>query len=164
MVETTTGSAKLTFPSDTEILMTREFAAPPRLVYKAWTTPELVMRYWAGHHGSMKSVDIDLRPGGLWRYVMATNEGPEIAFNGEFREIVENERIVYTEMYEGAPEGTEPALNVATFTDTAEGGTYLELLTQLADKETRDAIIATGMEAGAQEQLDVLDELALSLA
>ena len=163
MVETTTGSAKITFPSDTEFLITREFAAPPRLVYKAWTTPELVERYWAGKRGTMTSVEIDLREGGAWRYVMDAS-GFEVAFHGEFRELIENERIVTTEVYEGAPEGTEPALNLITFTETEAGGTRLELLTQVADKETRDAIIATGMEGGMQEQFDLLDELALSLA
>jgi uncharacterized protein YndB with AHSA1/START domain len=164
MVETTSGSAKVTFPSDTEFLITREFAAPPRLVYKAWTTPELVERYWAGKRGTMKSVEIDLREGGTWRYVMEATGGFEVAFHGEFRELVENERIVTTEVYEGAPEGTEPALNLITFIETEDGRTRLELLTQVADKQTRDAIIATGMEAGMQEQFDVLDELALTLA
>ena len=122
MVETTSGSAKVTFPSDTEFLITREFAAPPHLVYKAWTTPELVERYWAGKQGTMKSVDIDLREGGSWRYVMDSS-GYEVAFHGEYSELVENQRIVTTEVYEGAPEGTEPALNLITFTETANGGT-----------------------------------------
>ena len=163
MVETTSGSAKVTFPSDTEFLITREFAAPPHLVYKAWTTPELVERYWAGKQGTMKSVEIDLREGGSWRYVMDSG-GVEIAFHGEYRELVENQRIVTTEVYEGAPEGTEAALNLITFVETQAGGTRLELLVQVADKETRDAIIATGMETGMQEQFDQLDELALTLA
>jgi uncharacterized protein YndB with AHSA1/START domain len=143
------------------MLITREFDAPPHLVYKAWTTPELVKRYWAGQRGRMTRVDIDFRVGGRWRYVMTTNDGHEIAFNGEYREIVEDERIVYTEMYEGAD--GEPVVNVATFTELEGGRTRLELLTECHTQEVRDAILDSGMEGGMQEQMDLLDELAQSL-
>jgi uncharacterized protein YndB with AHSA1/START domain len=154
------GTATVTLPSDTEILITREFDAPRHLVYKAWTTPELVKRWWSGRRGEMTVVEIDLRVGGRWRYAMNTSDGQEVAFNGEYREIVENERIVNTEVFEPMP-GT-PALNVVTFGD-AGGHTKLELLVQCDSKETRDAIIESGMEVGMQEQMDLLDELAASL-
>ncbi len=157
-----TGSATITLPTDSQMLITREFDAPPRLVYTAWTTPDLVERYWAGRRGRMESVEIDLRVGGRWRYVMTTNDGHEIAFNGEYREIVPGERIVYTEMFEGA-EG-EPVLNVATFTELEDGRTRLELLTECHTQEVRDAILDSGMEGGMQEQMDLLDELAQRLA
>jgi uncharacterized protein YndB with AHSA1/START domain len=161
---THSGAATLTLPGDTQIHFTREFKAPPHLVYKAWTTPELVMKYWAGKRGTMRSAEIDLREGGVWRYVMG-GENFEIGFHGEFREIVPNERLVYTEMYEGPEaEGAEPTVNVATFTAIEGGRTRLDLLTECHTKEVRDAIVATGMEDGAQEQFDVLDELAQSLA
>jgi uncharacterized protein YndB with AHSA1/START domain len=156
-----TGSATITLPTDSQMLITREFDAPPRLVYKAWTTPELVEQYWAGRRGAMTLVEIDLRVGGRWRYVMNTNEGHEIAFNGEYREIVPDERIVYTEMFEGA-EG-EPVVNVATFTEIEGGRTRLELLSECHTQEVRDAILDSGMEGGMQEQMDLLDELAQSL-
>jgi uncharacterized protein YndB with AHSA1/START domain len=156
-----TGSATITLPTDSQMLITREFDAPPRLVYKAWTTPELVEQYWAGRRGAMTLVEIDLRVGGRWRYVMNTNEGHEIAFNGEYREIVPAERIVYTEMFEGA-EG-EPVVNVATFTEIEGGRTRLELLSECHSQEVRDAILDSGMEGGMQEQMDLLDELAQSL-
>ena len=159
---TSSGSAKVTLPADEEILITREFDAPRHLVYKAWTTPELVMRWWSGHRGAMKIADIDLRVGGTWRYVMVANAGFEVAFHGEFREIVPEERIITTEVYEGMPEVGEPALNFVTFTE-ADGRTTLELLTRVASKELRDMILETGMEAGMQEQMDVLEELAISL-
>jgi uncharacterized protein YndB with AHSA1/START domain len=154
-------TAAITLPAGTQMLITREFGAPPGLVFKAWTTPELVERYWAGHRGRMTLVEIDLRVGGRWRYVMTTNAGHEIAFNGEYREIVPDERIVYTEMFEGA-EG-EPVVNVATFTEVEGGRTRLELLTECHTQEVRDLILDSGMEAGMQEQMDVLDELARSL-
>ena len=88
MAMTSSGKAKVTLPTDEQILITREFDAPRQLVYEAWTTPELVRRWWSGQRGEMKVVDIDLRVGGTWRYVMTTSHGFDIAFHGEFREIV----------------------------------------------------------------------------
>src|SRR5882757_4254224 len=102
-----THSAKaiVTLPSDEEILITREFDAPKHLVYKAWTTPELVKRWWSGGRGEVTIADIDLRVGGAWRYVLIAGGGFEVAFHGEYREIVPDERIVCTEVFEmpGAP-------------------------------------------------------------
>ena len=162
---TSSGSAKVTLPADDQILITREFNAPAHLVYKAWTTPELVRRYWAGRRGEMQVVDIDLRVGGKWRYVMLAHGEFEVAFHGEFREIVENERIVTTEVYEGAPPAPEgeDVLNVVTFTEVG-GRTLLELLVQAPSKEVRDTIVDSGMEGGLQEQMDILDELLQGLA
>jgi uncharacterized protein YndB with AHSA1/START domain len=159
---TRSGSAKVTLPADDRILITREFGAPPQLVYTAWTTPDLVMRWWAGRRGEMVSVDIDLRVGGSWRYVMSTGGG-EIAFHGEYRELVPGEKIVTTEVFEGVPEPDELVLNVITFAPTAAGGTALELLVLAHTQEIRDAIVGSGMEAGMQEQMDLLDELARTL-
>src|SRR5687768_3028783 len=112
------GAARITLPTDTEILITREFAAPKHLVYKAWTTPELVKRWWAGQRGTVTSAQIDLRVGGMWRYVMLAHGTFEVAFHGTYREIVPNERIVTTEVYEmaEAPEA-EGVLNIVTFTE-----------------------------------------------
>jgi uncharacterized protein YndB with AHSA1/START domain len=104
--------------------------------------------------------EIDLRVGGMWRYVMVANGGFEVAFHGEYREIVPNERIVSTEVYEAMPEG-EP-LNIVTFTEV-DGRTTLTLLVQCTSKELRDAIINSGMEAGMQESMDVLERVAASL-
>src|SRR5262245_27271578 len=91
------GSAVVTLPSDTEILITREFDAPRHLVWRAWTTPELVKRWWHAGRGSDVVADIDLRVGGKWRWVFMTDRGFEVAFHGEYREIVPDERLVYTE-------------------------------------------------------------------
>ena len=163
MALTRSGRAVVTLPTDTEILITREFDAPKRLVYQAWTTPELVKRWWSGNMGEMTSVEIDLRVGGRWRYVMVTDDGFEVAFNGEYREIVPNERIVTTEVYEGAPEVTsEPPLNIITFTE-AEGRTTLTLLAQTGTKELRDMIMNSGMEVGMQQAWDRLEQVAVSL-
>src|SRR5215475_8417032 len=102
---TVTRSATVTLPTDEQILITREFDAPKELVFKAWTTPELVRRWWHANRGEMTVCEIDLRPGGAWRYVMVADDGMEVGFHGEYLEIVPNERIVSTETYEGLPEG-----------------------------------------------------------
>lgn len=130
-------------------------------MYKAYTTPELVMRWWSGHRGTMSIAEIDLRVGGQWRYVMEAEAGFEVAFHGEFREIEPNERLVNNEVYEGAPEAGA-ALCSATFTEV-DGRTTLSLLSELGSREVRDMIIATGMEGGAQEGMDLLEEVAISL-
>ncbi|HVW42860.1 MAG TPA: SRPBCC family protein [Amycolatopsis sp.] len=164
MAETTSGSAKVTLPADNQILITREFAAPPHLVYRAWTTPEMVKHWWAGRRGTMTSVEIDLRTGGRWRYVMTANGGFEVAFHGVFREIVPARRIVTTEVFEMPGEQADEDAAVTTTTFMAVGDrTRLELLTETRTKEIRDAIIDSGMEGGMQEQMDALDDLAASL-
>jgi uncharacterized protein YndB with AHSA1/START domain len=157
------GTAQVTLPKDDQILITREFDAPKHLVYKAWTTPELVMRWWSGQRGQMTLVEIDLRVGGKWRYVMEAPGGFEVAFHGVFHEIVPNERIVTTEVYEGAeaPEGDD-VLNIVTFTEV-DGRTTLELLVEAGSREIRDIIVNSGMEVGMQEQMDLLEQIAISL-
>jgi len=161
MSVTSSGKATVTLPTDEQILITREFDAPKHLVYKAYTTPELVMRWWSGHRGTMSIAEIDLRVGGQWRYVMEAEAGFEVAFHGEFREIEPNERLVNNEVYEGAPEAGA-ALCSATFTEV-DGRTTLSLLSELGSREVRDMIIATGMEGGAQEGMDLLEDVAISL-
>ena len=161
---TSSRPAVVTLPTDEEILITREFNAPRHLVYKAWTTPELVRRWWAGRRGEMQIVDIDLRVGGIWRYVMIAHGEREVGFHGEYREIVPDERIVTTEVYEGAPpppEG-EDVLNVITFTEVA-GRTLVELLVKTPSPEVRDIIVNSGMELGLQEQMAILDEVLASM-
>ncbi|MGH3129210.1 MAG: SRPBCC family protein [Gaiellaceae bacterium] len=160
----TSSGATLTLPTDEQILITREFDAPKHLVYKAWTTPELVKRWWNAKRGEVTIAEIDLRVGGMWRNVMVTDDGFEVAFHGQYREIVPNERIVSTEVYEGMPAGApeEGTLNTATFTE-ADGRTTLTILVQAPSKEIRDAIIESGMEAGMQDAMDLLEQVAISL-
>jgi uncharacterized protein YndB with AHSA1/START domain len=156
----TSRRAKVTLPTDEQILITRQFAAPRHLVYKAWTTPELIRRWWPAKRGQMTVAEIDLRVGGTWRYVMSTDQGMEVAFHGEFREILANERIVSTEVYEGMP-GAK-ALDTITFAE-ADALTTLTLLVQHTSKADRDAHIESGMEAGLQDALDLLEQVAVSL-
>src|SRR5215210_1656534 len=165
MAVANSGSATVTLPTEEQILITREFDAPKRLVYQAWTTPELVRRWWHANRGEVTVAEIDLRVGGSWRSVAVTPDGFEVAFHGEYREIVPNERIVSTEVYEGAPqtdEADEGTLNTATFTEL-DGRTTLTTLVQAPSLEVRDAIIASGMEAGMQDALMLLEQVARSL-
>ena len=161
---TSSGTAAVTLPTDEQILITREFDAPKHLVYEAWTTPELVKRWWSAKRGEMTIAEIDLRVGGKWRYVMVADGGFEVGFHGEYREIVPNERIVSTEVYEGVPEGVpeEEAVNTATFTEV-DGRTTLAILVQHTSKEHRDGHINSGMEDGLQDALDLLEQVAVSL-
>jgi uncharacterized protein YndB with AHSA1/START domain len=161
-METVTGSrtATVTLPTDEQILITREFDAPKHLVYKAWTTPELVKRWWSARRGAVTIAEIDLRVGGKWRYVMIASEGFEVGFHGEYREIVPDERLVSTEVYEGMPDGE--ALDTLTLTES-DGRTTLTLLVEHSCKEHRDAHINSGMEDGLQDALDLLEQVAVSL-
>jgi uncharacterized protein YndB with AHSA1/START domain len=160
MAATSSGTAKVTLPTDEQILITREFAAPRHLVYEAWTTPELVKRWWHADRGEMTVAEIDLRVGGGWRYALLTPDGMEVAFHGEYREIVPNERLVSTEVYEGFPDAE--ALDTLTLTEV-DGRTILEILVEHSSKEHRDAHIASGMEDGMQDALDLLEQVAVSL-
>jgi uncharacterized protein YndB with AHSA1/START domain len=151
----------VTLPSDTQILITREFDAPRHLVYRAYTTPELIRRWWAGDRGQVTSAEVDLRPGGSWRYVMTANAGFEVAFHGEYQEIIDGERIVSTEVFEGAPD----AAAVSTTTFTGNGSrTTLAILVQHTSRENRDMHLNSGMETGMQESMNHLEEVARSLA
>jgi len=157
---TSSGTAVVTLPTDEQILITREFEAPRHLVWEAWTNPELVKRWWHANRGEMTIAEIDFRVGGAWRWVMVTPDGFEVAFHGEYREIVPHERIVSTEVYEGFPEGE--AVNTLTLTEV-DGRTTLEILVQHENKDHRDGHINSGMEAGMQDAMDLMEQVAISL-
>jgi uncharacterized protein YndB with AHSA1/START domain len=166
MPVTSSRKATVTLPADDQILITREFDAPRHLVYKALTTPELVKRWFHANRGVVKSAEIDLRVGGKWRYVSEADSFGEMGFRGDYRELVPNERVVWTEFYEGVPEGVAEedatTVNTATLTET-DGRTTLTVLIQAPSKVARDAIIESGMEAGMQDAYDLLEEVARSL-
>jgi uncharacterized protein YndB with AHSA1/START domain len=160
---TSSGTATVTLPTDEQILITREFDAPRRLVYEAFTTPELVRRWWHANRGEVTICEIDLRVGGGWRYVMVADGGFEVGFHGEYREIVPNERIVSTEVYEGIPDAeAHAALNTLTLTEV-DGRTTMTILVEHPTREGRDAHVNSGMEAGLQDALDLLEQVAASL-
>ncbi|MCA2218670.1 SRPBCC family protein [Jidongwangia harbinensis] len=164
MTTTTSGTAKVTLPGDNQILITREFNAPRHLVWRAYTTPELVRRWWAGDKGKVTAADIDLRVGGAWRYVMEANGGFEVAFRGEYREIDAPDRLVHTEIFEGLPDPDDHVGVITTTLTEKDGRTHMEMLCAYRDQADRDAVIASGMEGGMQESLDHLEKVAVELS
>jgi uncharacterized protein YndB with AHSA1/START domain len=158
---TSTKSATVALPTDEQILITREFEAPARLLWRALTEPELVKRWWSGERGVVTLAEIDLRVGGTWRYVIgATEQHPEVGFHGEYLELAPEERIVSTEVYEGYPDAA--ATNTMTLVESG-GRTTLTTLVQHTSKEHRDMHVNSGMEAGMQESFDALERVAVSL-
>ena len=120
-----------------EYLVTAEFNAPKDLVYKAWTTPELVERWWWSGCGGKVTAEIDLKVGGTWRYQMVTDQGDEVVAHGKYREIVPNERIVLTAIYDFhylEPRRHQQTLNTLTFTEV-DGRTTLTILVQAQSKK-----------------------------
>jgi uncharacterized protein YndB with AHSA1/START domain len=162
----TSRKATVTLPTDDQILITREFDAPAHLLYRAYTEPELVKRWWHANRGVVTLAEIDLRVGGKWRSVAVADDGSEVGFHGEYQELIPNERIVSTEIYEGLPEGVseEEGGTVNTVSFVEEGGrTTMTMLIQASNKTARDAIIESGMEAGLQDALELLEGVASSL-
>lgn len=156
------GKLQVTLPSDKEILLTRVFDAPRRLVFEALTKPEYVRRWWCCMDGFRMTVcDIDLRVGGKYRWVMVGPDGNEVGFRGEYREIVAPDRIVHTEIFEVFPD--HPALVTMTL-EERDGKTYYRSLVLHDSKESRDAHVNSGMEVGANIALDRLEEIARELA
>ena len=161
---TTERKAKVTVQGEKEILIEREFDAPARLVWEAFTTPEHVQRWWTAKRGGMEICEIDLRVGGKWRYVMTATNGMEVGFHGEYLEIEPHHRIVSTEAYEGIPDAdANAATNVMTL-EERDGTTKLSILVTHKTREGRDMHIESGMEDGLQDALDLLEAVAKSLA
>lgn len=154
------GSATVTLPSDREILITRQFDAPAALIFKAWTTPELVKRWWGFDSSEWLVCEIDLRVGGSWRYVTREEGGYEVAFHGEYREIDAPARIVSTEVFEAYPDAA--ALNTIVFEERA-GVTTMTINVLHSHQEHRDAHVASGMEAGMQVSMNRLEDTVAEL-
>jgi uncharacterized protein YndB with AHSA1/START domain len=157
----TTGSKlKVSVQSDLEIVMTREFDAPRELVFQAFTDPELIPQWW-GQRNTTTIVDkMDVRPGGGWRFISQGQNGEEYAFRGEFLEIVPPERVVQTFEFEPIP--GHIVTDAANF-EERNGKTLVTVVSTFASKEDRDGMIESGMEAGAAESYDRLEELLATL-
>jgi uncharacterized protein YndB with AHSA1/START domain len=154
------GSAKVTLPSDVEIVITRKFDAPARLIFKAWTTPELVKRWWGFDSSQWLVCEIDLRVGGSWRYVTREEGGYEVGFHGDFREIDAPKRLVNTEVFEGMPDAA--ALDTITF-EEQDGVTTMTINVRHSCKEHRDAHLASDMEGGLQVSMNRLEDAVQAL-
>ena len=149
------GSAEVTLPSDTEILITRKFDAPADLVFDVWTTPEHVRNWWGWETDQMRVCEIDLRVGGTYRFV-AGDDDREVAFRGVYREIERPHRLVASEVYEPYPESE--SVNTLTL-EESDGVTTMTILVTHLTKEARDATIDSGMERGLQHSLDRVDRV-----
>lgn len=149
---------KITTPSDREIVLTRVFDAPRRLVFEAMTTAEHV-RKWYGCRGfTLPVCEIDLRVGGAYRFTMRTPEGVDHTLQGVYREITPPERVVFTEGYVTEGFTGDPALVTSTFTEK-DGKTTLTVTILHATRENRDGHLNAGMESGAGESYDRLAAL-----
>lgn len=149
----------LEFVSETEIRITRRFQAPSRIVFEAWTKPELVRRWWApkSHGVEMSSCEADVREGGNYRYVLVHPAAGELAFSGTYREVSPYTRLVYTHCFEPMRDAGDAIVTV-TFRETG-GATLLESLERYPSKEALDGAIAAGMESGMRETMNQLDTM-----
>lgn len=143
-----------TTPSDREIVMTRVFDAPRDLVFEAHTSCEHMSKWWGPRKYEVVSCEIDFRPGGAWRIVHRGPDGDEIAFFGEYLEIVRPERIVWTFGFEGMP--GEPGRETYVF-EERDGRTTITSSAVLGSMEERDALLESGMVEGATETYERLD-------
>lgn len=143
-------------PSDREIVISRTFDAPRELVFEAHSSCEHMRNWWGPRKYEVESCEIDFRPGGKWRIVHGTPDGPEEhGFRGEFREIVPPERIVWTFEWEGMP----GHVSVETLTMEEHDGKTTVTARALYDTvEDRDGMLQSGMEEGAAETYERLDE------
>ncbi|HTN90608.1 MAG TPA: SRPBCC family protein [Sorangium sp.] len=148
--------------SDREVVITRTFAAPRRLVFEAMTKPEHVKRWYGLRSLTMSVCEIDLRVGGRWRYVLRAPDGSEHGFTGVYREIARPERVVCTENYEPLGPGHEMVVT-ATY-DERDGKTTLTSRIVYQSQADRDAHLQSGMEAGMRETFERLEELLPTLS
>src|SRR6266852_792282 len=158
-----TEGLKVTTRGDREIVMTRDFDAPRRLVFDALTKPELVKQWLLGPPGwSMPVCEIDLKVGGAYRYVWRRDsDGTQMGMGGVYREIVAPERLVATERFD---EAWYPGEAVGTLVLVEQGGKTTLTQTELyQSREARDAVLKSGMEQGVAASYDRLAELLPSL-
>ena len=136
--------------------MQRVFDAPRALVWKAYTDPKLIPQWWGPGYLTTKVEEIDVRPGGRWRYVQRDPDGHEYAFHGEYREVAPPERLASTFIFEGQP--GESSLDIATF-EEVDGKTRLTVRSVFDSAGGRDGMYAEGMEEGMIEGYNRLSAL-----
>jgi uncharacterized protein YndB with AHSA1/START domain len=143
-------------PGKQEIIITRDFDAPRELVFEAFTDPKLVSQWFGPREYTTKVDKMDVRPGGLWRFVQRNQSGDEFAFHGVHHDVVAPERIVATFEFEGVPG------HVLLQTVTLEPlGQKTRLVQQLVFQSVadRDGMVASGMQRGSDDSMDLLAEI-----
>jgi uncharacterized protein YndB with AHSA1/START domain len=154
------GSLKVTTPADREVRIERIFHAPRELVWRAFTEPELIARWWGrGHKLDIERCEV--RRGGHWRFIEHTPQGPQ-GFEGRYREVVPPERIVNTFEWDGMP--GHVAVNTTLFEDLGDGRTRVVTLGLFHTTRERDGMLQSGMERGLGESYAALDRLLASLS
>jgi uncharacterized protein YndB with AHSA1/START domain len=150
-----TGTLKVTTPTDREIVLTRVFDAPRRMVFDAFTKPELLKRWFGPRGWSLVVCEVDLKVGGKWRFVLRGPDAKDMGMSGVYREIVPPERTVHMESFDDYPGESQ-----VTGVFVEQGGkTTLTATVLYPSKEVRDIVIKSGMEHGAAESYDKLAEL-----
>jgi uncharacterized protein YndB with AHSA1/START domain len=152
----------VTTPSDCEVRLTRLFDAPRALVFEAMSKPEHIRRWWGniGEGYSVPICEVDLRPGGKWKFANRTPKGELAVFYGVYREVAPPERVVFTELFEPFPD----VESVVTAVLTEENGkTRLTATVLYPSREVRDMVLGTGMARGAGISYDRLEEVAQAL-
>jgi uncharacterized protein YndB with AHSA1/START domain len=158
---------------DRELVITRVFDAPKELVFKVWTEPEHIKNWWGPKPFTAPRCEVDLKPGGEYIYVMRSPDGQEFPVQGKFKEIVENEKLVYTDdMYKQAdfwkamignkvgPDVDFSALQLivtVTFEDQGDK-TKFTLVTRFVSNDVRDAMIGMQMAEGWTSSLEKFAE------
>jgi uncharacterized protein YndB with AHSA1/START domain len=163
MTESRRPALTVTTPSDLEIVLTRSFDAPRRLVFEAMSRPEHLMRWWGPRSITLNVCEVDLRPGGAWRFVFQSSDGREHTFRGVYREVVPPERVVQTFIYDVEFIRDHPALETMAL-EEHEGKTTLTITIHHDTKEARDGHLNSGMETGAGESYDRLAEYLKTMA
>jgi uncharacterized protein YndB with AHSA1/START domain len=149
--------------SDRELVVTRTFNGPARIIFDAWTKPDLLRRWWAPRSlgVSLFSCEADVRVGGSYRYVFGHDPEHPMAFSGTYTEVAPPSRFVCTQIFEQMRSAGE-AIVTATF-DEHDGKTQLVVHQLYPSKESLDGAVASGMERGMRETYDQLEELVASL-
>jgi uncharacterized protein YndB with AHSA1/START domain len=152
-----TQKTDLTDGAESDILITRLINAPRELVWSMFTTPTHMMHWWGPRGFTTPVCEIDLRPGGIWHYVMRTPDGAEFAVDKVYREIVAPERLVYADVEESTDPSLPSSVHIITFEDVG-GKTRLTMRTQVKSAAERDALIKRGLVQGVNEGLDRFEE------
>ena len=150
-----TGTLKVTTPTEREIVLTRVFDAPRRLVFDALTKPDLLKRWFGPRGWSLVVCEVDLKVGGTFRFVLRGPDGTDMGMRGVYREVVPPERSVHMESFDDYPGEAQ----VTTVLVEQGGKTTLTATVLSPSREVRDAVIKSGMEHGAAESYDKLAEL-----
>jgi uncharacterized protein YndB with AHSA1/START domain len=154
------GNATTTLVADgAELVMERVFDAPRELVWTALTSPEHIPQWWGPHGTTPTVVEMDVRPGGRWRWIAPPSDGGGAPFAGEYLEVVPPERIVRTVILDVEPFNTGPAAVETITLEDLDGRTRLRDHTRFPSDEALSGAVATGMSRGALESYDRLAQL-----